>query len=196
MSNDTEHKNPIEETSEEETVAEPLQEHLPWYIFDGNTMAAGFNAVSIARGTVIMSNIFLSASFLYLASKDAGCLDEEEDEVLDDCEGKVFGFKPASLVANIAVIAGVLSALFLPIIGAMIDYTPHRKAVGMASALGIMAIQAVQIGTVSATWFPMMILQALAGFLFEIQVVSGFSYLPAIARVVGEETMTKRELYY
>ena len=139
-----------------------------------------------------MSNIFLSTSFIYLASQEAGCLDEETDEVIDDCDGKVYGFKPASFVSNIAVISGVLAALFMPLIGAIIDYTPHRKATGIWSAVLIFGIQAAQIGTVLSTWFAMAVLQAIAGFLYQIQVLAVYAYLPEMASIVGEKTMTKR----
>ena len=136
-----------------------------------------------------MSNIFLSASFLYLASESAGCLDAE-DKPIENCENTVYGMKPASLVANCGVVSGVLSALLMPPTGAIIDFTPHRRLTGMISALVLLLIQAAQIGTVSATWFPMIILQAIAGFFFQVQVLATFAYLPEIARSVGEKKMT------
>lgn len=144
-----------------------------------------------ARGAVVMSNIFLASSLIFLASEEAGCLNEEGDKVLDDCDNKVHGFKPASLVTNIAVITGVASALFMPLVGAMVDFTPRRKAVGILSAVLLLLIQAAQVGTVSATWFPMAILQAVAGFLLEVQVLASYAYLPTISREVGEKTMTR-----
>jgi hypothetical protein len=39
------------------------------------------------------------------------------------------------------------------------------------------------------TWFAMAILQAIAGFLYQIQVVSAYSYLPEMARDVGQKSM-------
>jgi MFS-type transporter involved in bile tolerance (Atg22 family) len=146
----------------------------------------------MARGAVVMSNIFLASSFIFLASEQAGCLNEEGDEVLDDCNERVYGFKPSSFVSNVAVISGVLSALFMPLFGAMIDYTAHRKTVGAASAFCIILIQATQIGTVSSTWLAMALLQALSGFLYQIEVLATYAFLPDISRVVGEEKMTKR----
>jgi MFS family permease len=146
----------------------------------------------MARGAVVMSNIFLASSFIFLASEQAGCLNEEEDEVLDDCDERVYGFKPSSFISNIAIISGVLSALFMPLFGAMIDYTSHRRTVGAVSALCVMLIQAAQIGTVSATWLVMALLQALSGFLYQIQVLAAYAFLPEISRIVGEEKMTKR----
>jgi MFS-type transporter involved in bile tolerance (Atg22 family) len=100
---------------------------------------------------------------------------------------------PASLVANIAILSGVLSALLMPIAGAMVDYTPYRRRLGCVSAFLMILIQAIQIGTVSQTWFPMSILQGLAGFLYQVQVLATYAYLPDIARSVGESTMTRCE---
>ena len=139
-----------------------------------------------------MSNIFLSASFVYLAREEAGCIDEE-GEFIEDCNGKAFGFQPASFVSNIAVVASFLTALFMPVIGAMVDYTTHRKRVGVVSAALMILIQVIQIGTVSETWLPMALLQAIAAFLYEAHILSTFAYLPEISYRVDEATMTQCE---
>lgn len=137
-----------------------------------------------------MSNIFLSTSFVYLAQEQAGCLDEDK-EVIEDCNGKAYGFQPASFISNIAVISSVLSALFMPLIGAMVDYTEHRKTLGIFVSTFMILIQIVQIGTVSKTWLPMAILQAFSGFLYQALVLSVYAYLPDMSYQLGEEIMTK-----
>ena len=139
-----------------------------------------------------MSNIFLSASFVYLAREEAGCIDEE-GEFIEDCNGKAYGFQPASFVSNIAVVASFLTALFMPVIGAMVDYTTHRKRVGVVSAALMILIQVIQIGTVSETWLPMALLQAIAAFLYEALILSTFAYLPEMSYRVDEATMTQCE---
>jgi MFS-type transporter involved in bile tolerance (Atg22 family) len=140
-----------------------------------------------------MSNIFLSTSLIYLAREEAGCIDEE-GEVIEDCDGTAYGFQPASFVSNIAVISSLLSAFFMPLVGAMVDYTEYRKRVGAIISASIVAIQIAQIGTVSETWFVMAILQALAGFLYQGLVLSVYAYLPDMSYRVGETTMTKCKL--
>uniref|UniRef100_A0A7S1UYJ8 Major facilitator superfamily (MFS) profile domain-containing protein n=1 Tax=Grammatophora oceanica TaxID=210454 RepID=A0A7S1UYJ8_9STRA len=161
-----------------------------WCRFNGVKMAQGYVFNNTARGPIVMSNVFLTASLVYLASEEAGCVDEN-DEILEDCDGKVFGWSPGPLIANIAVISGVLSAFFMPLFGAIMDYTQHRWSVGVAAAVLITLIQAVQSYTVSSTWFPMAILQAVAGLLYQIEVMSVYAYLPDISRVVGEAVVTK-----
>lgn len=147
-----------------------------------------------------MAALFLSTSFIYLASEQAGCIiineETEEEEIDQDCHARVYGvFRPATLITNIATIAGVLVALFLPIIGAIMDYTPHRWTVGVGSAATLIAIDAIQIGTTSQTWFPMALLEAVQVLVFEVQFLSAIAYLPEIARVCGEKTMSTSKCY-
>ena len=162
--------------------------------FGGVPMAQGYNLLGIGRGALVMSNIFLSSSFIYLASKDAGCVDEngnvfDEDE---SCDEKVYGFSPAALISNIAVISRVLPAYIMPLAGAVIDHTPYRKRVGMMASILMILIQLAQAGTVDATWFAMAVLQAITGFFYQVTVMATYAYLPEIARAVQEIKMTKR----
>lgn len=166
--------------------------YCAWTNFHGVAEAKGYAILGTARGAIVMSNIFLSTSIIYLASVEAGCVDEN-GTVVDDCENKVYGFIPSSLIANIAVISGLLSAFLMPLIGAIVDYTPHRKATGIVAAILLILIQGVQIGTVAATWFPMTVLQAVAGFIYQVEVLATYAYLPEIARSVGEKIMTQCE---
>jgi len=111
--------------------------------------------------------------------------------VVEVCDNKVNGLRPSSFLANIANISGILSAIFMPFFGAMIDYTPHRRRVGMATtAVVIMLIQIIEIGTVLETWFAMAILQGINGFLFQVQMLANWANLPELARTVGEATVT------
>mmetsp|Transcript_11888 Transcript_11888/g.16876 ORF Transcript_11888/g.16876 Transcript_11888/m.16876 type:complete len:504 (+) Transcript_11888:119-1630(+) len=160
-----------------------------WWNFEGVAPAQGFCRLGVARGAVVMSNIFLATSLIYLAAEEAGCL-TENDSYDDDCENKVHGFKPSSLISNIAVFSGLLSAFFMPVVGAIVDYTPRRKFLGVTAAVVLTLIQAAQIYTVSSTWYPMAILQAVAAFVYQAEVLSTYAYLPDTSRIVGEATMT------
>jgi hypothetical protein len=40
-----------------------------------------------------------------------------------------------------------------------------------------------------STWFAMAVLQAIAGFIYQVQVVSNYAYLPEMAREVGQKRM-------
>ena len=141
-----------------------------------------------------MSNIFLSTSLIYLASEQAGCLDAE-DLVVEDCQTRVYGMLPTALIANIAVVSSLLSAFLMPLAGAAMDYTPHRRKIGIYVTALMILIQAIQIGTLQKTWFAMSVLQGIAGFLYQAQVIATFAYLPVIARAVGQATMTHCEYF-
>ena len=80
----------------------------------------------MARGALVISSIFLSSASIYLASEEADCLNDP-GEVEDSGDGEAFVFRISSLVSNIAVISGVLAALFMLLVGAMVNPTKHRK---------------------------------------------------------------------
>jgi MFS-type transporter involved in bile tolerance (Atg22 family) len=165
-----------------------------WLEFHGCKEARGFAFLGTARGAIVMAHIFLASSFIYLASEEAGCLNEG-GQVIEDCQNKIYGFQPPSLVANIAVISGLLSAFFMPLVGAIVDFTPHRRLMGVIAAASLVVIQTAQIFTTEATWFPMLILQAIAGFIYQVEVLATYAYLPEIARAVGQKLMTRCEYH-
>lgn len=118
---------------------------------------------------------------------------DDEGEIIDDCDGEAFGFQPASFVSNIAVISSVISAIFMPLAGAMIDYTEHRKRFGVIVTVLMVLIQVIQIGTVSKTWLPMAVLQAISGFLYQALVLVMYAYLPDMSYRVDESSMNECE---
>lgn len=158
--------------------------------FQGVQSAKAWCYCAIARGAFLTAYLWIAASFQYLASEDAGCVDEE-GKLIPDCSGKVYGIRPDSILTLITTLTGILSALLMPVTGAIVDYTTYRKRVGIMSAAAMTLIQTLCAFTFSQTWFPMAILTAFGGFLNEVQFVSYSSYLPEIARTVGEGVMTK-----
>lgn len=154
-------------------------------MFQGHKDARGIAFNGSGRGAITISHIYISTAFIYLATQSAGCNVNDKST----CNAEVYGFKPSSLVAMIATASGILAAFFMPLIGAIIDYTPHRKTAGILSAVMIWLIQFAQIWTNSQTWFAMLILQAINGFVYQVQFLATFSYFPEIAGVVGQQTM-------
>jgi MFS-type transporter involved in bile tolerance (Atg22 family) len=148
--------------------------------------------ISIGHGSILISNVFLASSILFLASEEAGCVDPTTGRLMKSCDTRVYGFAPSSLVNSIYAIASLVAAFGMPLFGALMDYTHHRRTVGRSLALGLWLIQTIKIGTVSSTWFPMAILQAVAGVLFEFHFLLSVSYLPDILRYdVSYETMNR-----
>mmetsp|Transcript_56556 Transcript_56556/g.85511 ORF Transcript_56556/g.85511 Transcript_56556/m.85511 type:complete len:519 (-) Transcript_56556:41-1597(-) len=168
-----------------------------WMDFHGSRKAQGFAFMALAHGSIYMSNVFLSTAFIYLASEEAGCIDEETGRIITTCENRVYGFYPSSFVTNIATIAGLLTAFVLPVFGAIIDFTANRRLVGRWVAAFIVLIQGAQISVSSRTWFPMAILQAIVAALFEIHYLLAMSYLPDVVRYdVDEKTMNTFTSYF
>lgn len=154
---------------EEEEVPGEAKKHSDQYVrLRDVPMASGLFSLACGRGAVVMSNIFLSTALIYLASASVGCVSKDKAtgdmKVDDDCEEQVYGlFRPAALITNIAAFSGFLSALFMPIAGAIIDFTDHRRAVGIGTSVFIVLVQATQIFTNQSNWMAMSILQALWG---------------------------------
>ena len=131
-----------------------------------------------------MANVFLASALLFLAKREIGC---EEEEV--EC-GKIYGMKPSSLIAVIGTVSGLLSAFFLPVIGAIIDYTPKRWECGATATALFILIQAIQIGTVQKTWFVMAVLQAFNGFFYQINSLCIYAYLPEVGAMTERKKFT------
>jgi len=157
-------------------------------LYDGNTDAIGWSWLGAGRGMVIMSNIYMSSAILWLASNAAGCATDPTSE--KTCTNRVHGLVPSSFLTTISIAAGLTSAFLMPICGAFVDFTPYRRLVGIVTVIIIVAIQFVQVFTNETTWFAMAILQALAIFFYQLQVVAVYAYLPEIARQVGQTKMT------
>jgi len=147
--------------------------------------AAAYAVISSARNTMIMSNIFLFTSILYLANKDAGCDNDDEES----CDKKIYGIRPSSLLPIGATATGLLACFFTPVMGALIDFTPYRKLLGIISASFLTFAQAILFFTMQETWLYMAILVVFNSFILQVQVLAIFSYLPEIARMVDDRTM-------
>eukprot|EP00536_Pseudo-nitzschia_multiseries_P012624 jgi/Psemu1/244750/estExt_Genewise1.C_4920042 len=135
-----------------------------------------------------MSNVYLANSMIHLACKAGGGFDPEGQYCLNS-QVTVYGMKPAALISNIAVAASVLSSLFMPLFGAIIDYTSYRKLVGVGTAAALVIITGIQIATLENTWFAMAILQAIIFCVYQVQVMALFAYYPELATEVGEKRM-------
>jgi hypothetical protein len=105
-----------------------------------------------ARATIGMSSIFLGPALLSLANAAAGCSNSDDrdatnsdtDGTTTECTATVYGFRPSSLLTNIAAVSGVLGCIALPYFGSIIDRTPYRRHVGYGTAIGLTLLKAVE----------------------------------------------------
>jgi hypothetical protein len=153
---------------------------------DGKSEVKGIIYGGVARGAISMSNVYLANAMIHLACKAGGGFDETGTRCVNP-DVTVYGMKPYALISNIAVVASILASVTMPPAGAVIDYTSHRKSVGICSAIGLVVISAVQVYTVDNTWFIMAILQSIVFMIYQIQIMALTAYYPEIARENGAE---------
>jgi MFS-type transporter involved in bile tolerance (Atg22 family) len=131
---------------------------------DGPPEATGLTLDFYARATVLMSSIFLGPALLQLATESAGCASEQ------DCDARVMGMKPSSLLSNIAVATGILASILMPTLGAIVDHTSYRLQVGTYSGYIISVVKGLEAMVSSKTWFYVAILQVLSGTTFSMTI--------------------------
>ncbi len=55
------------------------------------------------------------------------------------CSKEINGWKPSSLTTSIQSIVAVISAVCMPLVGAVIDHTTHQRLVGHLTAVPLVA---------------------------------------------------------
>ena len=96
---------------------------------------------------------------------------------------RVFGSSPSTVIPSIAVVANLLCAVAMPVVGAVVDYTSKRLATLRCMGAVFMFTNFVQIFLTAETWFAMTVIQASIGSVtFLAQVVCNAAYVPELAR--------------
>ena len=120
---------------------------------------------------------YLVIAILNLAYKEVGCTGkgyaigfnetrnatqtEEEANLMEvECTGKYWGFQPFSLVTTMIGIGQIFTAIFLPIIGALVDYTDKRRKYLVNSFYIFWLSNLAQVFIGEGTWVFMGIIQA------------------------------------
>jgi MFS-type transporter involved in bile tolerance (Atg22 family) len=130
-------------------------------LYDNNEEALGFAIDGISRIIgFIAAAVFLSTAIINLAKEEAGCITDipEGEQQSPECNARVYGLRPSSLLTTYGTIVGLISAFSLPIVGALVDYTSHRKLIGLISAILHLCFIFAQIWINESNWFLMTIL--------------------------------------
>jgi MFS-type transporter involved in bile tolerance (Atg22 family) len=130
-----------------------------------------------------MSSLFIGPALLQLSNEAAGCTGGD-----DDCPNKIYGFKPSSLLSNIAILSGLAASITLPLFGAIVDKTPYRKQVGIISAVMLTVLKGVEVSVSIKTWFFVSLLQVLSGALYYIHTCVVFAYTSELTRDPDQQT--------
>ena len=152
------------------------------------TDATGLSLNAFARGHVVVTAAFIGPALLFLANQAA-----QEKCTLDNalyCQNnaKIHGFKPSSLLTNMATISRLIGAISLPVLGAVIDHTPYRRHVGCITAAIFTAIIGSCIALSSRTWFVLAILQACRDVVYQIHCVAIYSYASELGTTPAERS--------
>lgn len=99
---------------------------------------------------------------------------------LADCNEKVFGFKPSSLLAVMGMIVGLMAAITMPVIGAIVDHTNWRWKIGAMSAFCLVLINFMQSFLTQSTWAWVAFLQIVAPYIYLVHCVVQYAYLPEL----------------
>jgi len=108
----------------------------------------------------IGAGAFLATALLRLAKEAAGC----ETTVpprgsLPKCDGRVYGIRPSSLLTTYTIVIGVLSAMLIPLMGAIVDYTSVRLKLGRIMTAICCILLFPQMFISQQTWFAVAIIQ-------------------------------------
>ena len=142
-----------------------------------------------ARATILMASIFLGPALLELASQavEESCAsNENKEECIEN--GRVYGFKPSSLLSNIAVASGVLAGVTMPFIGAIVDHTSLRWRVGALSALGLVFVKGIEAMVSSRTWLICACLQVVSSLLFNMHITTTYAYTSELSTDAAIQT--------
>jgi len=104
--------------------------------------------------------MFLSLAILELARQQAGCPKDKDGKYECGPSNTVYGMKPSSMLALMAMIGGIATSVFMPYAGAVVDYSDWRRGFGKICATLLVLVNVVQIFLFASTWFAMTILQA------------------------------------
>lgn len=136
--------------------------------------ATGQGMDAAGRGPLNQIGSYIGSALLRMASIDAGCPSPR------GCTGTVYGLQPSSLLTLTSSVVGVAAAILMPIFGAIVDHTEHRKLVGCVSGFTVVLVTGMQIG-ISAeknNWLYILILDAIQTFALLVHSTAVFAYLP------------------
>lgn len=156
-----------------------------FFSFDGNDDAKGLAFTKIPEAALwVSSSVYFSAALIKVAYEDAGCITELQDgqSKLPDCDKRIYGIKPSSMLSLFVMILGICNAIIMPIFGALLDSSNRRRMVGAVTALGVTVITFSQSFVSKKNWFPVFILQLISFILLTSNSVVGLAYLSELTK--------------
>lgn len=169
----------------------PILRYVPRiFLFENAPPEATGLALDVyARGAVVMSSLFIGPALLQLATDatEAEC-DQE------NCDTRIYGMKPSSLLSNIAIASGLIGSFIMPLFGAIVDHTSYRRQVGAISAVCLVLVKGLEVMISPTTWLFVAILQVFSGVLFNVHICATYAYTSELSTIPAEQT--KFNTYY
>lgn len=129
--------------------------------------ATGHTMDVAARGPINQTGSFVGSALIRLAIEAAG-----------GRYNKIYGIQASSVLTIGSMIAGIAAGVTMPFVGAIVDYTDHRKAMGSISALIVVIAVGGQLVLSLDTWFAVWILEIIGGYFLIMHQVCTMAYLP------------------
>lgn len=178
--------------SQSQSKTEQPERQLPWCypsirgnpIFRGNPEALAWSCSSFGVSMIsIGSYTFLAPTMISMAKVEAGCAvtAEEEGGAIPECFSTVRGFRPSSLFFVMNTAVSVATVFFIPLLGAIVDYTPYRRAVGRFFSILLLLCLIPQFWISQSTWFPLGILLSVQFAVVYVLVTLYHAYLPELS---------------
>lgn len=155
------------------------------FTFDGNNDAKACALIKIPEAcTWAASSVYLYAAIVESAYEEAGCISEipEGETELPACNNRIYGIKPSSILSLFITILGIVCAVIMPIIGALLDSSNKRRLVGGLTALAVTAFTFAQSFISKSNWFPMLILQLFSFAMMTINTCVALAYLSELTK--------------
>ena len=154
-----------------------------WPPYGGNDEALGWALDGIGRSvSFTAAAVFVGTALLNQAKLAAGCETEipEGETTLPECNGKVYGIRPSSLLTTYSTVVGLVSSALLPLVGSFIDHSRHRREAGRITALLLCMLLIPLVFVSEETWFALAIILLIVAFLGWIHTSVAFAYLPEL----------------
>lgn len=180
-------------TSNHNLIIAEQQQQQQRQVQDLNLEATALTVSCYGRACLGMASLFLGPALLELAGRAAGCapiIVETDDNAdsdnadinMEECTNTIYGFRPSSLLTNLAAVSGLLGALLLPYAGSLVDHTPHRRRVGAVSGLLCVLVKACEAFVSQQTWMLVVLGQVVTAVLFLTHIVAHYAYVSELSR--------------
>lgn len=140
------------------------------------------------RATIGMSSIFLGPALLSLANQAAG-------EGCDDCT--IHGFRPSSLLTNMAALSGFLGCIALPFFGSIIDHTSLRKSIGLYTGIGMILLKSIECIALRfpKLWLYIAATQIASSVTFYVHLTATYAYLSELSTHPAQQSYYNTSLF-